>query len=147
MILSNVELHWTKLGSRVDMGFDGQSPAWVTEARTRNKEQANKWKESQLNVKTKDDEEGLYWAVSLKKPTERKDGTAERPVPVVGKDKFPIEDVESIGNGTIANVKVRQFDWNYQGKAGTSSRLDAIQILDLVVFEGSGSPIDDFDAV
>ena len=143
MIIFNAELHWVKLGDKVDMGFDGNSPSWIVEMRTRDKEEGASWKAQNLNVKTKDDNDGIFWSASVKKPTTAKNGKEQTSPPVVGKDKFPFENVEGIGNGTIANVKIHQFDYDYNGKKGVGSRLEAIQVVDLVEYEG-GSVTDGF---
>ncbi len=147
MIISNVELHWNKLGTKIDQGFDGNSPAWTTEMRTRDKDQSENWKAAGLNVKTKDDEDGLFWACTVKKPTHTKDGRPQVAPPVVGKDKMPFADPDSIGNGTVANIKIHTFDYNYNGREGVGFRLDAIQIIDLVEFSGGKPAVDYFDDV
>ncbi len=145
MIIKNATLFWSKLGTRVDQGFDGNSPAWTTELRTREKSEAENWKDAGLNVKTKDDDQGLFWSVSVKKPTHTKDGRPQVAPPVVGKDKMPFSDPDSIGNGTVANVKIHTFDYDYNGRKGVGFRLDAVQIVDLVEFEGQKNPVDYFD--
>ena len=132
MILSNVELYWAKLDpSNPDKGFSGDKPQWNTQLRTRSKDQCKEWKEIGLNVITDDDDEGIIYRVNVRKDALKKDGSPNKPVPVVGPDLMPVEDVTSIGNGTVANVKLRTFEWKFQGKEGVGVRLDAIQVTSL----------------
>lgn len=130
MILTNVELFWAKLDpSNPDNGFSGDKPQWNVQLRTRSKDQVKEWKEIGLNVITDDDEEGIVYRVNVRKDALKKDGSANKPVPVVGSDLMPVEDVTAIGNGTTANVKLRTFEWKFNGKEGVGVRLDAIQVV------------------
>ena len=64
------------------------------------------------------------------------------------KNALPVERVESIGNGTKAKVAIRAFDYDYNGKKGTGAGLQAVQVLELKVYnpasafevEGSHAP-------
>jgi len=132
MILSNVELFWAKLDpSNPDKGFSGDKPQWNVQLRTRSKDQSKEWKDLGLNVTTDDDDDGILYRVNVRKDAMKKDGSPNKPVPVVGPDLMPIEDVNSVGNGTIANVKLRTFEWKFNGKEGVGVRLDAIQVVKL----------------
>jgi len=136
MILRNVELYWAKLDpSNYDMGFGGDKPQWNVQVRIRDKAQAEAAKAEGLNLKLDEDDSGTFYRASLRKDALKKDGTANLPVPVVGRDRHPVQDVTSIGNGTIANVKVREFDWTFNNKSGKGFRLDSIQIVDLIRYE------------
>lgn len=135
MILKNVELFWARLDpSTPDMGFSGDKPQWNVQLRTRSKDQSNEWKEAGLNPTMADDDDGAFYRVNLRKDALKKDGSANKPVPVVGADLMPLSDPSSVGNGTLANVKLRSFEWKFQGKEGVGHRLDAIQIVDLKVY-------------
>ena len=136
MLLKNVQLYWVKLDPKnPDKGFGGDKPNWCVEIRTRNKAQAGEFKTAGLNVKTNDDDNGIFYSVRLSKPTHNKNGKPFDPVPVVGPDLMPLANVNSIGNGTVANVKVYQFEWEFGGKTGKSSRLDAIQVVELIEYK------------
>lgn len=147
IILRNVELFWSKLDpENPDMGFSGDKPQWNTQLRVRSKEQCDELKDLGFNPKVQEDDEGVYYKLSLRKDAVKKNGSANKPVPVFGRDMMPIEDVNQIGNGTVANVKVHSFDYNYKGKSGISFRLDAIQVVELVEYK-SGSVTDGFDII
>ena len=141
MILKNVELEWAKLvKSAPDMGFDGNSPQWQVTAVTRDKKVSAEWKAAGMNIKIGEDDGGVKYSVALKKPAvNKKTGAEEKPVPVVGPDLHPLDDVSVIGNGTTANVRVRTFEYNYNGRSGTGFRLDGIQVVNLVEFKGAAN--------
>ena len=140
IMLKQVEIHWAKLDEKnPDMGFDKQSPQWVVDVRTRDKTVSNEWKKLGLNVQVKDDDDGIFYNVKIKKPAIMKNGKESRPVPVVGRDLMPLEDVTKIGNGSIGNVSVHSFEYNFQGREGTGFRLEAIQITELNEFNGKAS--------
>lgn len=142
MILKNVELLWAKLDpARPDGGFDGNTPQWNLVAVTRDKDQAKQFKAANLNVKTDEDDTGIIYKVSLKKLATLKNGDANKPVPTVGPDLMPLEDPSVIGNGSVANVKIRQFDYDFNGKKGVGTRLEAVQITRLVEYKSAGNPI------
>ena len=145
MILSNVELYWAKLGTRIDNGFDGNTPAWAVDVRTKDTEVRDSWMSQGLNVKTKEDDGHTFYSVGVKKPTHTKDGKEQTPPTIVDKAKEPFTRVDSIGNGTTANVKLYTFDYDYKGKKGRGFRLDAIQILELRVYDAA--PSDVFDHI
>ena len=140
MILKNVELYWAKLSpSNHDMGFSGDKPQWNVQIRG-DKAQSTEWKELGLNPKVEEGDSGVYYKIQVHKDALKKDGTGNKPVAVVGPDLMPLEDVGAIGNGTRANVKLRTFDYNYNGKKGMGVRLEAVQVTELVVY---ANPADD----
>lgn len=135
MILKNVQLFWARLNpAEPDMGFSGDKPQWNVQLRTRSKDQSQEWKDMGLNPQVADDDEGIFYRVNIRKDAVKRDGGANKPVPVVGPDLMPLDDPSSIGNGTLANVKLRAFEWKFQGKEGVGHRLDAIQVVDLKVY-------------
>ena len=151
MILKNVELKWARLvPSQPDKGFDGDTNQWNLQAITRDKDQAESWKAEGLSPKTDNDDIGVIYRLNVKKLAENKDGSAAKPVPVVGADMMPLDesDVECIGNGSVANVKVRTFSYNFQGREGVGVRLEAVQIINLIRYENaSNSALSGFEAI
>ena len=120
----NVELHWAKL--------DPENPVkpfeavqWEAQIHTADKAVADEWSKNYLNVKEKD---GSYY-VQLVRNAFKRDGKPNNPVGVVGRRLEPI-DPNTIGNGSIANVKIYQFNYQMNG-GGVGSRLSNIQIVDL----------------
>jgi len=140
MILRNVELKWVKLDpANPDMGFDKETPQWNLQAITRSKTQAEEWKAAGLSPKPDSDDTGLIFRLNVKKLVEQRNGTPNKPVPVVGADLMPLEDVSVIGNGSIGNVKIRTFEYDFNGRKGIGCRLDAVQITKLIEYASKGS--------
>jgi len=148
MILKNVEIMWAHLEpENPDGGFDKATPQWNLQAITRDKSQAEEWKAAGLTPKPDSDDTGLMFKINVKKLCEQKNGQPNKPVPVVGRDIMPIEDVSIIGNGSVGNVKVRTFDYDFNGRQGVGVRLESVQITKLVEYKAAGSAIlEGFDA-
>ena len=53
--------------------------------------------------------------------------SATRPVPVIDAKRNAIHELDSIGNGSIANVVVKPYDWTFKGKSGVGCGLQAVQ--------------------
>lgn len=71
---------------------------------------------------------------------------ANRPPLVVdwNRDTYDPEKVEKIGNGTVGNVCIRAFDYDYNGKKGVGAGLQAIQVLELKEYNpGSSFEVED----
>ena len=136
--LKNVEICWVKLDpENPDMGFDGNSPQWSLDARTRDEAVAKEWRDLGMNVNEKEDDNGSFFNLKLKKAAVKKNGAKAQPVPCVDGNLMPIADVSTIGNGSRANLSVYSFDYNYNGRAGVGFRLEAVQMLEIQVYEGS----------
>jgi hypothetical protein len=131
------------------------SPSWETQIRTTSKDVAKQWKEMDLNVRAlsrnaKDDDGNVmtddlgetlrepivddngnpYYGVTVRKKTHKFDGSKQNPVNVVGGDLSPV-DPATIGNGSVGNLSVFQYPYEYKGKKGISSMLMAIQVTEL----------------
>jgi len=157
IIIPNATLFFTKVEPNSPAKpFAGEgSPSWETQIRTTSKDVAKKWKEMDLNVralsrKAKDDDgnfmtddlgEALrepiaddngnpYYGVTVRKKTLKRDGSKQNPVNVVGGDLSPV-DPATIGNGSVGNLSVFQYPYEYKGKKGISSMLMAIQVTEL----------------
>ena len=131
VILSNVELFFAKLDpANPNSRFDKENPTWEVQIRTRDKKVAKNWKDMNLRVQPKEDDEGLYYAANLKKKSMKRDGSPMAPVNVVAGDLSPVDPV-TIGNGSIANLSVYQYEYNVNGSSGIASMLMGVQITTL----------------
>lgn len=135
MILKNVELHWAKLNPKRPNKTFNEDGVWEVQIRTRDKKQAQEWKDAHLNVSVETDENDKpYYKAMLKKQCKKKDGTDQAPVKVVNGS---LEDInpDHIGNGSIGNVRLFQYDYEVgkgkQKKEGIASMLMAVQITTL----------------
>jgi len=130
-VLKNVELFFAKLDpAKPNAMFDKANPTWEVQIRTRDKAKAKMWKELKLNVKTDDDDQGVFYKVTLKKKSKKASGEPQNPVNLVAGDLSPI-DPNTLGNGSIGNVRIYQYDYDVAGRQGTASMLMAVQVTTL----------------
>lgn len=134
--LKHVEINWAFLGHKNDKGDYASGKYEVTALLT--PEQAALLKEQNLSSKQrfKDADNGLL-RVTLKSSVQphvyHKDGTA-----------MTIEEMDTIGNGSIVNIMVTIFETRGQKFAG----LGDVLVVDHKVFSGSGASalMDDEDS-
>ena len=77
-----------------------------------------------INVKQGEYEGKQYWYASLNR-------SGQMPPPQVVDGALNPVDPTKIGNGTVANVKVWQRDYDIGGRKGISSKLDAVQVVEM----------------
>jgi hypothetical protein len=107
IILSNVELFFAKLDpANPNSRFDKENPTWEVQIRTKDKAVAKSWKDQNLRVTPDENDDGVFYRSNLKKKS-------------------------NIGNGSIANLSVFQYDYNVSGKEGIASMLMGVQITTL----------------
>ena len=136
-ILKNVELYFAKLDpKRPNATFNTENPTWEVQIRTKDKKQAAEWKALNISVKPDEDSDGkMFYKATLKKKSKKKDKSsgelvANEPVQVVSGSLEKI-DPSKIGNGSIANVRLFQYEYEMAGKKGIASMLMAVQITKL----------------
>jgi len=131
VILSNVELFFAKLDpANPNSRFDKENPTWEVQIRTKDKAIAKEWKAKNLRVTPDENDDGVFYRANLKKKSKKRDGSDMAPVNVVAGDLSPI-DPATVGNGSIANLSVFQYDYNMAGKEGIASMLMGVQITTL----------------
>ena len=127
-ILKNCELFFAKLNpTKPNDRFDKENPTWEVQIRTRDKAQAKEWKDLSISVKPDEDDAGIFYKASLKKRSKKRSGEDQNPVSLVGGDLSPI-DPDKLGNGSVGNVRIYQYDYNIGGREGIASMLMAIQV-------------------
>ena len=134
MILKNVKLSWVKLDiNNPDLGFDKQSPQFSVAVTTDSKEDANAYIKAGIKFKPEEVDGKLVYTARIKKKIwTNADGKYDTPAPfVVDKNTEIFSKVNTIGNGTIANVQVRFKPYDFQGNKGISVILVGLQIVDL----------------
>jgi len=131
IILSNVELFFAKLDpANPNSRFDQENPTWEVQIRTKDKAVAKSWKEQNLRVTPDENDDGVFYRTNLKKKSKKRDGSDMAAVNVVAGDLSPVNPA-TIGNGSIANLSVFQYDYNVGGKEGIASMLMGVQITTL----------------
>ena len=144
-ILKNCEIWFAKLNpSRPNARFSKENPTWEIQLRTKDKAQKKMWEELKLPVKAVLPDEGEpYFRLNLRKKSIKKDKTPADPVTVVRGDLSPV-DPNSIGNGSIGNIRIFQYEYPKDGGGtGTASILMAIQLTKHIEYEATHA--DDFD--
>ena len=136
-VLKDVELHWCKLDPKAPVSPFG-TPVWEAQVRTRDKKQSAEWKKEGVNVKTGDDDNGVYYYANLKrKAIYEKTGDSAQPVVVVDGKLMPI-DATSVGNGSVGNVQLFTKPYEFAGRKGIKVELKAIQVTKLVEYKAQG---------
>ena len=131
IILSNVEIFFAKLDpANPNSRFDKENPTWEVQIRTKDKAVAKGWKDNNLRVTPDENDDGVFYRANLKKKSKKRDGSDMAPVNVVAGDLSPV-DPSTIGNGSIANLSIFQYDYSVSGKEGIASMLMGAQITTL----------------
>jgi hypothetical protein len=129
-ILKNVELFYPRLDpKKPNAKFNKEQPTWEVQIRTRDKKVKNEWVTLNLKPKTVEDDDGkVFYSVTLRKKSKKKDGEVNQPVKVIDGGLNDINPM-SIGNGSIGNVRIFQYEYGEEGKI--ASMLMAVQITKL----------------
>jgi hypothetical protein len=93
-----------------------------------------------LDIKNKGDERGDF--VHIRQRVKRRDGTTNDAPAVVDAQKNATEKL--IGNGSTVNVLYSPFEWEMNGKSGTSAILKKVQVVDLVSYGEDLEVVDGF---
>jgi len=143
MILSDCELWFCKLDpKRPNNKFNKKNPTWECQIRTSNKETKKVWESHNLNVKAVVPDEGQpYFRVNLRKKSIKEDGDNASPVNVIDGNMGEL-DPNTIGNGSIGNVRVFQYEYPKEGGGkGVASVLMGVQVTRHIVYKAK--PRDD----
>jgi hypothetical protein len=148
-ILKNCELWHAKLDpQRPNASFNKQNPSWELQLRTTSIEQRDEWKAEHLSPKLMTYKEGhaqegeailtedgkRQWRVNLRKKSLNREGKASEPVSVIDAKLNPI-DPRTIGNGSIGNVRLFQYEYVNEAKKGIASVLMEVQLKKHIVYE------------
>lgn len=146
-ILKNIEGWWFKLNPEKPDKYDPKKPNWNFQARTTSKEQRAEWLAHNCKVKAvredPEDEESkiLYYKTSFSKRLTNKEGKALPPVSIIS-SKGDI-DPDTLGNGSIVNIRIFEYDYVFEGKEGKSNMLQSIQLVKHVLY--TPEPGEDFE--
>jgi hypothetical protein len=135
-ILKEVEIHFCKLDpKRPNNKFNKKNPTWECQIRTADKVVKKSWEDLKLPVKAIVPDEGApYWRVNLRKKSVKEDGEPASFVNVVDGDMKPV-DPNSIGNGSVANVRIFQYEYPKEGGGvGIASVLMGLQLTKHIVY-------------
>ena len=136
-IIKNAELWFAKLDpKRPSAKFNKKNPTWELQIRTTDKAVKKAWEELNLAVKAIVPDEGApYFRVNLRKKSIKEDGQDASPIKVVNGH---LEDIDpnSIGNGSIGNVRIFQYEYTREGGGkGVASVLMGVQVTKHIVYK------------
>jgi hypothetical protein len=133
-VFENVKIKWPKLGANTEDNFNQDGQQWSVTI-VLDTEQAKKWRAAKASPEIKVSEDGEETIGVKRGCTFKKSGDA-KPAPIVV-DKFGDSvDTTIIGNGSVCNVEVSTYEYNFKGRAGVGSELRAVQVLELVEYTG-----------
>ena len=140
LMIKGVELNFAKLDKPVNPFGTLQYEVQIA---TDSAEKAKELEGMGLNVKQRDGK----FIVALKRKAKKADGSDNTPVTVfdAALNEMSSEKVAKIGNGSVGSVKVYAFDYEFNGKKGTSFSLTAVQITDYKEYTGGNSAASGFD--
>ena len=134
-VIRDAELFWAKLDQPVNP-FNAPQPHWELQIRTRDKAEAKVWKDThKLRATLKEDENGTFYQVNLKRKAFTRDGEPRKPVSVVDGQLMPLEP-SILGNGSRGNVQIETYTYKMNGQEGIGFSLKAVQVMKLVEFTG-----------
>jgi len=136
IVIRDAELFWAKLDQPVNP-FNAPQPHWELQIRTRDKAVAKTWKDTnKMNVTLKEDDNGSFYQVNLKRKAFTNKGEPRQPVVVVDGELMPL-DGSILGNGSVGNVQIDTYGYTMNGQDGIGFSLKAVQVTKLVEYKGS----------
>ena len=146
MILKNCEIWHVRLDpKRPDAKFDKENPRWTVQCRTDNPAQKEEWAKAGLTVKlmvhNKGEHEGepmlnekgkKQWRINLQRKSKKRNGSDSEPVKVVN-GRLDSIDPNTIGNGSIANIRLYQYE-SKEDKEKLVSMLMSLQVVKHIVY-------------
>ena len=148
---NNVKVMWTKLqADKPEAPYQGEGTSNWTIQVVLDDAQADKYKDTGLFPKFKRNQEhdlvledGLRQVKLKKSSTFGVGGKPKRPVVVVDIYGNPITDL--IGNDSVCNVQCSTHVWSRDGKQNTSLEVQAVQVVELVVYDENGGGDDEVE--
>lgn len=140
-VIPNCELWFAKVDpKRPNNRFNKSNPTWEVQIRTYDKEVRKQWEAMKLPVKAIVPDDGeTYFRVNLRKKSIKEDGEKASPIRVVDGDLNDV-DPNSIGNASIGNVRIFQYDFSNTNDEtgavtkGVASVLMGIQLTKHIVY-------------
>lgn len=140
ILVNDLEFNWARLSTAYKNQFGGENYEMQVVAAADRKEEL----EAIFCKEAKMTEDGRI-SFNLKRKATKANGEANSKVRVVDAQRNEL-DASKIGNGSKGNVIVWQYDYEFAGSKGMTTSLTAVQVTDLVVYEGSAGSVD-FDVV
>jgi len=137
IVIRSATFFWAKLDQPVNP-FNAPQPHWELQIRTRDKAEAKKWKDHGMNATLKEDNDGTFYQVNLKRKAFTKNGDPRDPVKVVDGQLMPV-DGAILGNGSEGHVQIDTYSYTMNGVDGIGFSIKAIQVTKLVEYKGGNT--------
>jgi hypothetical protein len=141
VIVKDVELHWTKLDNPVDP-FNSGEKVWEVQIKTDDEAIAKSWSKD-FYINTKKDKDG-NWIANIKRKELNRKGEPNSPPVVLGRNNQPMPST-NIGNGSIGDLKLYQYLYDFAGKKGVANMLSAVRVTELKEYTPTSEV--DFDVI
>lgn len=142
-LLSNVEISFVRCDPKFpNAKMDKKNPKWECRISTTDPAQREEWLAKGVKAKLVVEKEGSpnegepilkdgkrQWSTVLSKRSKKSSGEAQSPVEVVDGNKEPV-DPNTIANGSIANLRLYQYD--YEKADGTPAKANVLMGIQLV---------------
>jgi hypothetical protein len=148
--VSNCKVYYCRLNpDRPNATFDKENPRWEVQLRTHDANQKKEWEQfgmkPKLMIHKEGDQEGeplldedgqKTWVMTLSKNSKNKKGEPSKPVPVLDY-KLDHIDPDTIGNESICNIQVYQYEYTKPGttEVKIASLLSGLQVVKHIVFK------------
>jgi hypothetical protein len=146
-ILKACEIWFPKLDpKRPNSKYNKKNPTWDVQVRTKDVKVKKSWEALGLKPKPVLDEETaelLYFRINLRRRTIKASGEKSDPVDVVN-GRLEAIDPRTLGNGSIANIRIFQYKFTNDGEEGLATVLMALQVTKHIKYEPTESE-DGFD--
>ena len=144
-IIKDCSIWFAKLDpKRPNSKFNKKNPTWELQIRTNDKNVKKEWEALGLGVKPVVPDEGEpYFRVNLRKKSIKEDGEPASYVKVVDGNLKDV-DPNTVGNGSIGNIRIFQYKYKNDGKEGTASVLMGIQLTRHILYKAKPRD-DDFE--
>lgn len=140
---------WSKILGKPQDGYTAGEREWSIDIGLDADAEAKYLKEggSDFYLKSKDNHpaDGNY--IPFKRKEIKQDGTPAKPISVVDKKGQPWDSSTKIGNGSTVNFKFALNEVQVGKVKRLKPSLIAIQVVDLVPYEGSGGDFEEFPTI
>jgi len=136
MIIDNCELWYVKLNpEKPEKSRDKDKPDyWTLQIRTTDKAVRDEWKEKNLNPKPVVPDEGEpYFKVNIRRKTVNASGKEADCPDLIDGNLNPI-DPDTVGNGSVGNVRIFQYDYQNEFGTGIASVLMGCQLTKHILY-------------
>ncbi len=91
-----------------------------------------------------EDDSGVFYTANIARNVVKTDGTKAEAPKVVNGNLVGI-DPNTIGNGSICNIRIFQYEYTFEGEKGIATVLMAVQIIKHIVYHRKPGTMEDFE--